>query len=98
MTDLATLSRRWFEEVWNQRRKTTNNEQKATEDSAHGRSDGQKKLPGPVAFRGFWKRFINAFPDLRIEIDDVISQGDKTALRFHFTVTHRGADLGMPPT
>jgi len=98
MADLAALSRRWFEEVWNQRREATIDELFAPDGIAHGLSDGQKKLPGPVAFRGFWKRFLNAFPDLRIEIDDVITQGDKTALRFHFTGTHRGADLGLTPT
>jgi predicted ester cyclase len=31
-----------------------------------------------------------AFPDLKIVIDDVITEGDKTCTRWHFDGTHKG--------
>jgi steroid delta-isomerase-like uncharacterized protein len=41
---------------------------------------------------------LNAYPDARWVIDDVIAEGDKVVTRFTFTGTHEGALLGVPPT
>ena len=93
------LSRRWFEEVWNKRRSEAIDEMFATDGIAHGLEPlGRKPLPGPVAFRNFWERFCGAFPDLRVKVEDVIGEDDKTAVRFSFQGTHRGNHLGAPPT
>lgn len=93
------LSRRWFEEVWNKRRSEAIDEMFAPDGIAHGLEPlGRKPLPGPAAFRTFWERFCGAFPDLRVKVEDVIGEGDKTAVRFSFQGTHRGHHLGAPPT
>ena len=91
------LTRRWFEEVWNQRRAQTIDELLAPDAIAHGlEPGGADPRPGTAAFRKFWQNFCGAFPDLRIEIEDVIAEGDKTAARFSFRGTHRGDHLGPP--
>ena len=93
------LSRRWFEEVWNQRRSDTIDELLAADGIAHGlASDGSGPRNGPTAFRSFWGPFCGAFPDLRISVDDVIAEGDKVAVRISFAGTHAGDHLGAPAT
>ncbi|HEX5288028.1 MAG TPA: ester cyclase [Streptosporangiaceae bacterium] len=39
-----------------------------------------------------------AFPDLRVQIDDLIEAGDKVVTRNSVTGTHLGSYLGRPPT
>ncbi len=98
MPSNADLTRRWFKEVWNEQREETIDELFAADGIAHGLADGQRQLPGPQAFREFWNKFRQAFPDIKIKIEDVISERDKTVVRFSFKATHTGEGLGMPPT
>jgi predicted ester cyclase len=39
-----------------------------------------------------------AFPDMRMEAEDVIASGDKVVARVRFTGTHRGDFMGIPAT
>ena len=39
-----------------------------------------------------------AFPDMRMEPEDVLVDGDKVVVRARMTGTHEGEFLGMPPT
>jgi steroid delta-isomerase-like uncharacterized protein len=39
-----------------------------------------------------------AFPDLRMDAQDVLTDGDKVVARVRFTGTHRGEFMGVPPT
>ena len=41
--------------------------------------------------------FRTAFPDLHIEVDEVIDEGDTVAARARLTGTQRGEFLGIPP-
>jgi predicted ester cyclase len=46
-----------------------------------------------------WVRpFRSAFPDFRMEIVDLIAEGDKVVARFHCSGTHQGEWLGRPAT
>jgi predicted ester cyclase len=42
--------------------------------------------------------YISAFPDMRMEPQDVISDGDKVAVRVRVTGTNEGEFMGMPAT
>ncbi len=57
--------------------------------------------PGPLGSEG-WSRFIatfgEAFPDLRLTVEDIFSAGDMVAARVAFRGTHRGEFQGIPPT
>jgi predicted ester cyclase len=90
------LTRRWFEEVWNKQRPEAIDEMMAPEGIAYGL--GGANLVGPEAFKGFHNTFLGAFPDIRITVDDIISQGDKVAVRFSVRGTHRGDHLGVVAT
>jgi steroid delta-isomerase-like uncharacterized protein len=56
----------------------------------------------PVRGVGAWKDllrgFIAAFPDLHFTIDDHFADGDRVAMRWHATGTHRGALGPIPAT
>lgn len=39
-----------------------------------------------------------AFPDLRMEAEDIIESGDKVVARARTTGTHQGDFMGLPPT
>jgi predicted ester cyclase len=58
-----------------------------------------------IAAEGFaemaarWVRpFQSAFPDLEMEIVDLIADGEKVAARFKCSGTHKGEWLGVPAT
>ena len=58
-------------------------------------------LPGPLdleAWSQFTATFVEAFPDLRLTVEDIFSEGDTVAARVAFRGTHRGEFQGIPPT
>ena len=93
------LFRRWFEEVWNQGRAEAIEELFAAEGVAHGLADASgAELRGPAHFREFHRGFRDAFPDIRVTVEDVIAEGDKVAGRCSARATHRSAALGFAAT
>jgi steroid delta-isomerase-like uncharacterized protein len=46
----------------------------------------------------YFRILIAAFPDLRMDVEDVIASGDKAVARVRVTGTHKGEFLGMPAT
>ncbi len=43
-------------------------------------------------------RFLVAFPDFHITVEDLVAQNDKVAWRWTFTGTHKGMYREFPPT
>jgi steroid delta-isomerase-like uncharacterized protein len=41
---------------------------------------------------------MNAFPDSRVTIDDMIAEGDQVVTKKTFRGTHEGEFAGIPPT
>jgi len=39
-----------------------------------------------------------AFPDALLEVEDLVAEGDKVALRLIWNATHQGEVFGIPPT
>jgi predicted ester cyclase len=48
--------------------------------------------------RGWIGPFRESFPDFRMEVEDVIAEGDKVVGYFKCSGTHRGEWRGRPPT
>jgi steroid delta-isomerase-like uncharacterized protein len=61
------------------------------------RSPGEK-LNGPEGLATLFDGYRSAFPDLRLEIDDLVVADDATVMAFTLTGTHRGDLLGIPAT
>ena len=85
------LARRWFEEVWNNGRVSAIDEMLAPRGVVHGLGPDTR---GPEGFKPFHAAYRNAFPDVRITVDEVIAEGDLVAVRWSATGTYRGASLG----
>jgi hypothetical protein len=46
----------------------------------------------------FFRMYLAAFPDLRFNVDDMLSSGDKVVSRARVTGTHQGEFMGIPAT
>jgi steroid delta-isomerase-like uncharacterized protein len=55
-------------------------------------------LEGLEAWRRFSFSFAEAFPDIRLSIEDIMAEGDMVAARVAFRGTHRGEFQGIAPT
>lgn len=47
---------------------------------------------------GILKSTHAAFPDIKVIIDDLIEEDNKVVFRGHFSATHLGEFVGMPPS
>ena len=54
--------------------------------------------PDLPSLKRFFAANPEAFPDMRVELQDVIAEGDLVAYRAVVTGTHRGEFAGMKPT
>lgn len=89
------LALRVWEEAWNEGRLEVVDEALAPD--AVDRHD-----LGGDDFRGHLKgtitEFRRAFPDLRADVEDIVAEGDRVAMRVSLTGTHRGPLFGVAPT
>ena len=93
------LVRRWFEEVWNKGRAEAIDELFAADGLAHGLADETgEPLRGPANFRVFHAKFREAFPDIEVTVEDVITEGDKLAARCSVRGRHQSDSLGFAAT
>jgi steroid delta-isomerase-like uncharacterized protein len=50
---------------------------------------------GHAEVKQFFSVFFKVFPDVHFEIDDFLAEGDRAAIRFTWTGTHRTEFLGV---
>jgi steroid delta-isomerase-like uncharacterized protein len=59
-------------------------------------------MPGMASDRGGTQQLLRlyrqAFPDMRVTVDDMIAEGDQVVSRLTMTGTHLGEFLGIAPT
>jgi len=59
---------------------------------------GARGDKGPAGFKAVVIGLRAAFPDIHYTLDDVVAEGDRVAVRWHWTGTHRAAFRGFPAT
>jgi steroid delta-isomerase-like uncharacterized protein len=94
----VALIRRWFNEVWNQRKLDAIEEMMASDAIVTGMGGPEEVVHGPAEFRVFAERFQKAFSGIRITVEDAFGSGDKVAVRWSGEMTHTGDDMGIPAT
>jgi steroid delta-isomerase-like uncharacterized protein len=94
-TDTKALVRRYIEKVWNQADLAALDDLTAPAFTYH--LGGQPKRDR-AGMRQFIEMAHTAFPDWRVQIIDLIAEGDRVAVRWNGQVTHRGDFHGIPPT
>ena len=53
---------------------------------------------GPEVPKAFYSMLFNAFPDFRMDLEDIIVEGEKVCWRYRMTGRNDGEFMGMPPT
>ena len=91
------LTRRIFNEVWNQKRLDLIDEL-VSPDYIHHDSGTANVQTGIEGYKQFVRFYLNAFPDIRFTIQDEISEADKVVIRWTVTGTHRGDLPDLPAT
>lgn len=92
-----SISRRLIEEVWNNRRLDVVNELIASTHINHDPNTPDLGS-GPEGYKRLVTLYTTAFPDLRLTIEDTISEGDKLVISWSVSGTHKGDLRGTPPT
>ena len=95
MTDAKKVSRRIFEEVWNDRNIAAIDELVAA-DYVHHDPQSPKFSDGREGYKQLVAYYLNAFPDSHFTIDQEIQEGDTAVPRWTVTGTHKG-DLPTLP-
>lgn len=96
--DNIQLMKRWFQEVWNERKLQTIPELMAPHAIAKGQSSALAEIHGPAEFAVFAEAIHAAFSDMKMSIDDIFGADDKVAVRWSGTMSHRGDGMGVPAT
>ena len=93
------LVRRWFEEVWNKGRADAIDEMFDQNGIAHGLADDPSNpIKGPRGFRPFHETFRQAFPNMIIDVEDLVAEGDRVAARCAVRGKHEGEFMGRAAT
>ena len=96
MADTKALARRFYEEVVNGRNLD------AVDDMVTPNFVEHEVLPGMAndasAVKQFFTMVFEAFPDLKMEVLDLIAEGDRVAARLTMSGTHKGTFMDIPAT
>lgn len=76
---------RWFQEVWNEKRRETIEELMPLHCVIH---DGASDIRGPAEFRLFEAGLRAQFSDIHVTTHEVISEGDLACLRWSAIMHH----------
>ena len=90
---------RWFEEVWNNKREArlTRCSLPMVSPMVSLTLTGTRSA-GLRISKSIIRQFVEGFPDMRIEVEDTVVEGDKIAARCRVTGSHLGRGIGVAPT
>lgn len=91
------ISRRFFEELWNDNNPAIADEIVAPDFVPHDPSNPWLK-PGPAGTKELVSTYRTAFPDSHFTIEDQIAEGDRVVTRWTAHGTNNGELQGMPAT
>ena len=94
--DYVAKTRRFMEEVFNKGNMKAVDEFMSANITEHNPFPGQG--PGVEGFKKGMSDFRQAFPDLRIVVDDIFADGEKVVARTTMKGTHKGTFMNTPPT
>src|SRR6476661_8295254 len=89
------IIQRLFDEAINKQDLTVVDEYISAAFVNHGMPDAQA---GPSGFKKVVTGFKDAFPDMRVNVEEIIGDGDMVATRGFWKGTHNGSFMGIPAT
>ena len=96
-TENKAIICRLIDKVWNQRKLDVLDEIIAPDAFIHSPTVPNLSR-GPEGAKQYVQMFWAAFPDLWVTTDDLVAEGDKVALRWSASGTHKGKLMGIEPT
>jgi predicted ester cyclase len=90
----STLLYRWFDQVWNQNNEDAIDLHMTPVAEFHGIIT-KEKTRGAPGFRLFFKDFTAQFHNIRIEVEDVISEDDMECARTVIYATHTASNKSV---
>lgn len=94
-TDIKELSRRIWEEVWNNQNLDAVDEMMSADFISHD-PQSPTAVRGTEEYKQFVRYYLNAFPDCHFTVEDQASEGHTVVTRWTVTSTHKG-NLGAIP-
>ena len=88
---------RFYEELWNRGNLDVADELVAEDYIRHDLRPGDAP-PGPAGQKAVAEKFRAAFPDVRLEVEALVAEGDLVVARWTMTGTHSGAWADVAPT
>ena len=95
--DNREITRRVFEEIWNNKKLDVIDELMAA-DYVHHDPQSPDVPSGIEGYKQFVSYYLNAFPDLHYTIEDLLADGNTVAIRWTATGTHQGDLPGITKT
>lgn len=92
----AELVERFFEEVWNKGNLILVDELLAPNFEDHNSPPGSPR--GRRGYKASVMMIRTAFPDIHFTLDQILSEGDRVAIRLTGRGTHKGSFMGIQPT
>ena len=92
-----TVSRRFYDEVWNGGDLAVIDQLADPSAVTHDPSVAED-IRGTEGMKELIASYRRAFPDVKLVVADMFSDGDKVAVRWTATGTHRGELMGLAPT
>ena len=90
----GALMKRWYREVWAERKNETIYELLASDAVVSGHTGTE--IRGPEDFAKYADQIRKAFPDTDVVVEDAFGVDDKVAVRWSATMTHSGEGMGAP--
>jgi len=90
------IIRRFWEEVFNGKKLSLIDELFTNDWIYHG--VGGQKIYGPKGLKQFLTDYHNAFPDIQVNVENLIAEGDKVVSHVTSCGTHKGELMGIAPT
>jgi len=84
------------EKLWNEGKLEIADQVYAPEKTDH--FGGGVSTNSPDEMKELVSTWLEAFPDFKFKIEDIVAEGNKVAVRYTFTGTHQGKILGIAPT
>jgi len=97
LADNKAIVRRLYEEVWIKRKLEVVNELISPSHALQGPTFFGSSI-GPEAYKRQVSILLEAYPDLRWAIEDIIAEKDKVVACWTYSGTHRGDYMGVPAT
>ena len=95
MSDAKKMSRRIFEEVWNNKNIAAIDELVAAE-YVHHDPQSPKFSDGVEGYKQLVAHYLNAFPDTNFAIEQEVQEGDTVVTRWTVSGTHKGDLPALP--